>query len=259
MGSFKILLSEKRYRVKEYLKTFLPNPPDFEQTGKYLVAIPCGTNGKKYLESIVHHFGNDHFDYIIFSYDHTPFDEDIFQKCRVIDEEGVVWYFAKKYLSPAACAGYDYIFFWDDDIDIMDFDVENFLEIMQKNELSVAQPALMYGQNASHAITAHHPSYTKGRFTDFVEIMVPVFRRDAWGKWWDMLEWDTNFWGWGYDLIFKSLKNISKMGIIDAQTVLHTRSVSSSFNPRVREEADRFFLKHKKCTIARRINLRGLK
>lgn len=259
MGSFKKFLSEKRYHAKEYLKTFTRNPPDFTPTGRNLVAVACGKNGEEYVKKIVQHFGHEHFDYIFFVYDHTPFDGEIFQKCRVIREKGVKWHFAKKYLPPHACKDYDYIFFWDDDVDIKDFHVEHFLNIMRKNELSVAQPALASGENASYGITIHHPSYTNGRFTDFVEIMIPVFRRDAWVKWWDMLEPEWNFWGWGYDLKFKSIKHIKKMGIIDAQAVEHTRPVMSGSNPQILAEANQFFLKYKKNQTARMINLRPLK
>ena len=81
---------------------------------------------------------------------------------------------------------------------------------MRRNELSVAQPALVSKENSSLTITIKNPSYKIGRHTDFVEIMVPVFRRDAWKKWWEILEPEWNFWGWGYDKIFKSIKEIKK-------------------------------------------------
>ena len=130
---------------------------------------------------------------------------------------------------------------------------------MRRNELSVAQPALISKENSSLTITIKNPSYKIGRYTDFVEIMVPVFRRDAWEKWWEILEPEWNFWGWGYDKIFKSIKEIKKMGIIDSQAVLHTRPVTSGNNLQAREEMIRFCLKYQKYNIAKRINLRALK
>lgn len=245
--------------MQEYVKTFSDNAPEFVQTGKNLMAVPCGEHGKKYLKKIIEHFGNNHFDYMVFVYDAAEFKEKIFEKCTVIHEKGVLWYFAKKYLDPNTCKSYDYIFFWDDDIDVLDFDVEKFLEIMRRNELSVAQPALLSKKSASHTITVKNPSYHIGRFTDFVEIMVPVFRRDAWEKFWEMLETEWNFWGWGYDVMFKSIKGIKKMGIIDAQAVSHTRPITSSQNPLVREEMKKFRLQYKQYNSAKKINLRALK
>jgi hypothetical protein len=89
--------------------------------------------------------------------------------------------------------------------------------------------------------------------------MVPVFRRDAWEKWWEMLEPEWNFWGWGYDEMFKSVKKIKKMGIIDSQVVLHTKPVSSSHRKDVLTDWRKFHSKYKGYENARKINLRKLK
>jgi hypothetical protein len=139
IGFFKKSLIPMWYPLEEYLKTFSDNSPKFIQSGKNLVAVPCGKHGKHYIKKIIQNFGYEHFDYMIFVYDHTELKEKIFEKCTIINEEGVIWYFAKKYIEPQICKGYDYIFFWDDDIDIKDFNVEKFLDVMRENQLSIAQ------------------------------------------------------------------------------------------------------------------------
>jgi hypothetical protein len=60
-------------------------------------------------------------------------------------------------------------------------------------------------------------------------------------------------------LMFKSIKKIKKMGLIDSQVVLHTRPVTSGNNLQVLEEMKRFCLKYKKNKKAKKTNLRALK
>lgn len=190
---------------------------------KCLYVSPVGSTGKDFLEKIIGKFGKDRFDYLLFSYDGTSFDEPVFDKCRVIHEKGLRWDFMKKYVTPAYCENYDYIFAWADDIDIGDFSVENYLDIVIRNGLQLSQPALTANSFYSHEITLRDEGCRVGRFTDFVEIMVPVFERRAWTGYWNMLKSDSNGWGWGHDLFARSMCGYQRMGIIDAEPVFHTR------------------------------------
>ncbi len=187
--------------------------------GKFLYASPVGKNGKENLAKVIEKFGHRDFDYLIFVYDDTLFDEEIFRPCNFVREKGLKWFFMKKYLTPEFCKKYSYFFIWDDDIDVEHFSYEEFIKIMKANRLELAQPALE-GGNATHEITLKRKKGI-GRLVDFVEIMVPVFTQQAWIRWWYMMESDTNFWGFGYDDLARSFCGYKRMGIIDAQAIHH--------------------------------------
>jgi hypothetical protein len=217
---------------------------NFEAPGKkYLYVSPVGENGKIFLAKIIKRFGNEHFDYLIFNFDNATFNETIYSNCRVIHEKGFKWNFAVKYLTADYCRQYDFLFIWDDDIDIDDFMYTNFIEIMDRNNLEIAQPALSHKSYYSHAITLHDKRYRIGRYTDFVEVMAPVFRNDAWLKFRNMVSENDNPWGWGYDLLAKSYCRYANMGIVDCETVTHTRPLRSIYTD-ARNDMQVFFKKY---------------
>ena len=107
-----------RLRAVYFWHKHASKPRFLSVSGKSLYASAVNAQGKDFLRKIIEKFGHDSFDYLIFAYDETSFDEDVFKKCRVIREKGLKWYFAKKYLTPEFCVSYDYLFYWDDDIDV---------------------------------------------------------------------------------------------------------------------------------------------
>lgn len=228
-----------------------------ENSKKFLYASPVGTSGKKHLKKIIERFGHAHFDYLIFAYDDDPFDEDIFKRCRIIREKGYRWYFMKKYVTPEVCKKYRYIFVWADDIDIEDFSYNNFISIMERNQLQIAQPALGRKSYFSHAITTVKKWQKFGRYVDFVEIMVPVFQARAWETFWQYLDPVNNPWGWGCDLLAHSLCGFTNMGIVDCEPVTHTRPVSSG--TKAGQGKHWFLEKHKQHKKALKINIMSLK
>lgn len=218
---------------------------------RYLYAAPIGVKEKIYLEKIIRKFGHEDFDYLIFVYDDTEFSEPVFARCTFIREKRFKWYCGKVYLTPDFCKKYDYIFFWDGDIDIQDFSYKNFIDIMERNNLEMAQPSLCRDSHYSIPITLRRKRYKVGRFCDFVEVMVPVFTFEAWFKFWQMLEKDYNYYGWGYDDLARSFCNYHNMGIVDQECVRHTKSLCR--DPSRPEERKIFFDKHKKYKKAARI------
>ena len=143
--------------------------------------------------------------------------------------KGWKWPFAKQFIIPSLIKyfKFDYIMLWDDDLDIHDFDVDIFLDICKAFKLEIAQPALSYNSYCSHQITLKHPDPNVSiRITDFVEIMCPVFTKEAWLKFYPYLQ-DNHEQGWGYDYMFKY---IGKCGIIDSQAIQHTRKINPHGN-----------------------------
>ena len=224
---------------------------------KYLYASPVGEKEKKYLEKTIRLFGHDDFDYLIFVYDNAKFSEPVYERCSFVYDKNYKWYYGKKYLTPDYCKKYEYIFFWDGDIDVQDFSYKNFVLIMDRNNLELAQPSLAKNSNYTHKITLRNEKYRAGRYVDFVEIMAPVFRSDAWVGFWNMLERDYNYWGFGYDDLARSFCGYHNMGIVDQESVRHPNPFRQ--DALRTEDMSTFLNKHRKCKIAMRISYAALK
>lgn len=257
---WKVSLAKRLYRWKARKKIRAynrANPEVLNRTGKNLYASPVGKEGKHFLKKIIERFGYSDFDYLIFAYDDEPFAEEIFNGCRIIRERGPRWYFMKTYITPELCSRYGYIFIWADDIDIQEFSWRNFLAIMQRNRLQVAQPALTPCSYISHKVTKADPRRKVGRYADFVEIMIPVFTAEAWAEYWKYIDPEINPWGWGMDDLAHSLCGFANQGVIDCEPVTHTRPVSSSRASAI-EGGKRFIKKHSEHQLALRTSLMNL-
>ena len=197
--------------------------------GRSLLAIPVGAQGKDNLRQMLTRFPKETYDVLVFGYDETQFSEPEFDRCKIIRERGFHTHFFKQYLTPAHCADYEFIFPWMDDIELGTFDPSVFIDVMLRNGLELAQPALMEGSIVSHDITRQSRE-SVGRRTNFVELMAQVFHRDAWSRYWHVMSDDSvqNPYGWGYDFMAGQLARIDRMGIIDSQTVKHTRRFSAT-------------------------------
>jgi hypothetical protein len=215
---------------------------------RILFAIPVGKECLTLVRETVSIFLGAGADVLVFQYEDC--DLGIPDQCRVIRQSGQKWQFARRHLAPENVSGYDYIFFWDDDLDLGHFDPRRFIAIMDSNRLSMAQPAIESLYPLSHQLTARRPVRPPlrfrgselvvpvvGRLTNFVEIMAPVFSRDAWEEIYGYIS-DDNLSGWGYDYI-----PLGKKGIVDAFPVVHTRPVQS-INEKSQRDLYRFLREH---------------
>lgn len=98
-------------------------------------------------------------------------------------------------------------------------------DLFLETGLDVAQPAIhrSSGNHYSHPITLQEPG-ARWRRTDFVEVQMPFFTRDAWIESVALFA-DAGYSGWGLESFWGTRK---KCGILDATPVLHTRPVRSS-------------------------------
>ncbi|KAF0928457.1 hypothetical protein E2562_004104, partial [Oryza meyeriana var. granulata] len=152
------------------------------------------------------------------------------------------WWFAKRFLHPDVVAEYDYVFLWDEDVEVDAFNPIRYLDIVRREGLEISQPALSRGSEIHHGITArragqgdvHRRFYrpsgprcdddsTGPPCTGWVEMMVPVFSRAAWRCTWGMVQNDlVHAWGLDYKLGYCAQGNRTmKVGIVDAEYVLH--------------------------------------
>ena len=226
------LVSRPRFRaLREETRLYTSLAAAREHSGpkKSLFATALQRPAHRVMARLVQKFGHENFDFIFFLWDGAEFDQDDFAGCRMISEPGYKWQFFKKYVTPEVCADYEYIFAWDDDIGVDLFSVGDFLDVMRRNHLQMAQPALTRSSFYSHSITLQHATPV-GRYTDFVEIMVPVFEVAAWSRFYEIIE-PANRWGWGYDRLARSLCGFSNLGIVDCQPVRHLKPVVSKKVP----------------------------
>jgi len=215
--------------------------------GKALYAAPIGAAGKELLAKLIRQLGYVRFDYLIFVYDGSRFDEEIFSGCTFITEPGIVYQFFKKYLTPERCSAYDYIVLGIEDVDIDDFCWPRFAAIMQRNRLDMASPALSANSHSPYALMFQRPGRV-GRLVDVIEVFLTVFDGRAWPAFWQLIEPDYNYWGWGYVQLAQSCCGY-KMGIVDSETITVTRP--PNFKQESQDEMHRFLRSHPQYRRAR--------
>ncbi|KAL6520205.1 hypothetical protein OROMI_032385 [Orobanche minor] len=150
------------------------------------------------------------------------------------------WWYAKRFLHPDIVAPYDYIFIWDEDVGIDNFDAEEYIKLVTKHGLDISQPGLSPDSATTWKMTQRREDTevhkdteeTPGLCTDphlppcaaFVEIMAPVFSRDAWRCVWHMIQNDLVH-GWGLDFALRECVEKQpaheRIGVVDSQWIVH--------------------------------------
>ncbi|XP_044428326.1 uncharacterized protein [Triticum aestivum] len=113
------------------------------------------------------------------------------------------WWFAKRFLHPSIMAPYDYVFLWDEDLGVDNFTAEAYINIVKKHGLEISQPGLgatkghkAYDVSVKRNSGDMHktaggkqcPDVHQRPCSGFVEVMAPVFSRDAWRCVWHMIQ-----------------------------------------------------------------------
>ncbi|XP_078447204.1 uncharacterized protein LOC144716063 isoform X2 [Wolffia australiana] len=128
------------------------------------------------------------------------------------------WWYAKRFLHPDIVAPYDYIFIWDEDLDVEHFNAEEYIKLVRKHDLEISQPGLepnngltwqmtkRRGDREVHKETEEKPGWCRDQHLPpcaaFVEIMAPVFSRKAWRCVWHLIQNDLVH-GWGLDFALR--------------------------------------------------------
>ena len=88
-----------------------------------------------------------HYDGAVDDWDDLPWSEDAI---HVSAKKQSKWWFAKRFLHPDVVEPYDFVFLWDEDIDVVTdgFDASEYLRIARDNGLHISQPALVSGRGA---------------------------------------------------------------------------------------------------------------
>ena len=126
-------------------------------------------------------------------------------------------------------ADYDYVWLPDDDLKTSSRTIDGFFSTCRDFSLEIAQPALSAGSYWSHDVTLAVPS-SRLRFTNFVEVMCPVFSRAALARCASTFK-DAQT-AWGLDYAWRKLIHADErsMAVIDEHAVLHTRPVGLHYD-----------------------------
>jgi hypothetical protein len=63
------------------------------------------------------------------------------------------WWYAKRFLHPDIVDPYEYIFIWDEDLDVEHFDAEKYMELIKRHGLEISQPGLDPSQGLTWQMT----------------------------------------------------------------------------------------------------------
>lgn len=119
---------------------------------------------------------------------------------------------------------YDYVWLPDDDLAVDQTAVNRLFARSAELGLELAQPALSWRSYYSHLITIHHPGFI-ARFTDFIEIMAPCFRREFLEACLPILGETQSGWGLDWILPQRQSKGVPGCAIVDDVEITHTRPV----------------------------------
>ncbi|KAL9261030.1 hypothetical protein AKJ16_DCAP18688 [Drosera capensis] len=205
-------------------------PTKKSSRGINLLALAVGIKQKANVNEIVKKFLSSSFVVMLFHYDGNVNDwrdmEWSFRAIHVSAVNQTKWWFAKRFLHPDIVHEYSFIFLWDEDLGVQNFDVRRYLSIIKKEGLEIPQPALDPDTSEiHHPLTArkrgsvvhrsinqplHHGKRCDEHSTGppcsgMVEMMAPVFSRASWRCTWNMIQGNPT----------------EKIGIVDSEYVAH--------------------------------------
>ncbi|KAJ4730369.1 Lysine ketoglutarate reductase trans-splicing-like protein, putative (DUF707) [Melia azedarach] len=213
-----------------------------------LLAIAAGIKQKESVNKIVKKFPSTDFMVMLFHYDGIVDDwRDLEWSAHAIHISAVnqtKWWFAKRFLHPDIVSDYAYIFLWDEDLGVDNFDARRYISTVKEEGLEISQPALDPDKSeVHHHVTARnngtrvhrkiHMLNNGGRMCDlnsanppcagFVEMMAPVFSIASWRCVWHMIQNDlVHAWGVDFQLGYCAQGDPTKnIGIVDAEYIVH--------------------------------------
>lgn len=143
--------------------------------------------------------------------------------------------------NPELFEKYEYFFLLDDDIVISTEDVNRLFSMMREYQLKIAQPSLVMSYY-TYKHTAFHPFYIL-RYTNFVEMMMPCFSRDALKVVLPTFEQKIRWCGIEMHWPVLIGSNHNDMAIVDAVSAKHTRPVQS-WNSLSQLQQENYLKKH---------------
>jgi hypothetical protein len=142
---------------------------------------------------------------------------------------------------------YDYVWIPDDDVYADQDTISLMFDVARTVGFDLFAPALHESSHYAHFSTMVNRRFF-GRWTGFVEIMMPGFSAAALGSLLPTLDLTETGWGWGLDSLWPKLLDYENVGIVDGAPVIHTRPVGQmrdqQLSLRVLAESDRILADH---------------
>ncbi|KAL8206137.1 hypothetical protein R6Q57_009688 [Mikania cordata] len=213
-----------------------------------LLAMAVGKKQKANVNEMIKKFPSDDFVIMLFHYDGIVDDwKDLEWSNHAIHLSAISqtkWWFAKRFLHPDVVSEYAYIFLWDEDLGVQNFDAGRYVSIIRNEGLHISQPALDPEKSeVHHEMTTREKGSTLHRriermsrskkncyrnstdppCTGWVEMMAPVFSKEAWRCVWYMIQNDLiHAWGLDMQLGYCAQGNRTQyIGIVDSEYVVH--------------------------------------
>jgi len=135
----------------------------------------------------------------------------------------------KLFLEDSPLLDYENIYLPDDDLMTSWGDINKLFNIFRLERLDLAQPSLVPTSFVTHPVTAQNPEFFL-RYTNFVELMCPVFTQESLRT--CLPTFEASFSGFGLDHIWSSLlgRIPGRIAIIDDIAVAHTRPPNKSYD-----------------------------
>lgn len=218
-----------------------------KKLSKNLLAVPVGIKQKETVDKLVRKFIANNFTIMLFHYDgvvdqwrNLPWSD---AAIHISAMNQTKWWFAKRFLHPDIVSEYNYIFLWDEDLEVDNFHPGRYLSIIQEEGLEISQPALDAAKSeVHHQITirsrrtrVHRRTYkftggtrcfgnsTHPPCTGWVEMMAPVYSQASWRCTWHMIQNDLIH-AWGLDMKLGYCAQgdwTMKVGVVDAEYIVH--------------------------------------
>ncbi|XP_015961947.1 uncharacterized protein LOC107485929 isoform X1 [Arachis duranensis] len=215
-----------------------------ENASRNLFALAVGIRQKDVVNKMVTKFLGSGFVVMLFHYDGVVDEWKEFewsdQVIHISAANQSKWWFAKRFLHPDIVSEYAYIFLWDEDLGVENFHPDKYVSIIKSEGLEISQPALdPHKSILHHQITVrlttsqvHRRTYKAGYCderstappcTGWVEIMAPVFSREAWRCVWYMVQNDlVHAWGLDKQLGYCAQGDRTQnVGVVDAEYIVH--------------------------------------
>lgn len=122
---------------------------------------------------------------------------------------------------------FDFIAFPDDDLDITVTKWNKLFQYGHKYNLNLYQPALV-DNGAEYIVHTHLTQHTECdfRYSDFVEIMIPIFSKNALKRSYKILTDSMIKSGWGVDyIISRNILRNKRIAVIDSIPITHTKKL----------------------------------
>ncbi|KAL3653914.1 hypothetical protein CASFOL_003595 [Castilleja foliolosa] len=222
--------------------------PEKTNGSRSLFAVAVGVKQKINVDKMVRKFLESSFVVMLFHYDGMVDEwKDFGWSSNVIHvsvDNQTKWWFAKRFLHPDIVAEYNYIFLWDEDLGVENFNPQRYLSIVKDEGFEISQPALDSGKSEVHHLittrsrrskvhTRAYKSDGKGvqcdnnssspPCTGWIEVMAPVFSKAAWRCVWYMIQNDLIH-AWGLDIRLGYCAQgdrTKKIGVVDAEYIVH--------------------------------------